>query len=105
MDSFGSVIYFSVLGFYDILESILYLVGTAFSILLTALSVSAYRDRRIKKLEYATIAFGLFAAFLFYEYIEHTFGKIVDTPYTDIILPSMGVAIALLFFLAIIRKR
>jgi hypothetical protein len=99
------ILYASIVGFYDILESVLYLIGTGFSILLVALSVSAYRDRGIKKIKYATIAFGLFAAFLFYQYIEHTFGKIADTPYTDIILPSMAVAIVLLFFLAIVRKK
>ncbi|CAN5422536.1 hypothetical protein BH18THE2_BH18THE2_06690 [soil metagenome] len=95
----------SVVGFYDLVESILYLIGTGFSILLLALSVSAYRDRGIKKIKYAIVAFGLFAAFLFYQYLEHAYGKIADTPYTDIILPSMALAIVVLIFLAIVRKK
>jgi hypothetical protein len=91
------------IGFYDIVEAIIYVVGTGFSVLLLALSISAYRDTGSKRLKFAIVAFGLFAAFLFYEFLEHTF-KPFDTPYTDIIIPTTGLAVALLFFLAIVKK-
>ncbi len=58
-----------------------------------------------KKIKYAIVAFGLFAFFLLYEYLEHTFKKSFNIPYTDIIIPSMSLAILDLFFLAIVRKR
>jgi hypothetical protein len=92
------------IGFYDVAEAIIYVIGTAFSILLLALSISAYKDTGSKQLKYAIVAFGLFALFLFYEFLENTF-KPVDTPYTDIIIPASGLAVAVLFFLAIVKKR
>lgn len=91
-------------GIYDTIEGIIYVIGTIFSVMLLALSVSAYKNTRLKKLKYAIVAFGLFAFFLLYEYLEHAFKESFNTPYTDIIVPSMSLAILVLFFLAIIRK-
>ena len=90
---------------YDTIEGIIYVVGAIFSVTLLALSISAYKNTGLKKIKYAIVAFGLFAFFLLYEYLEHTFKKSFNTPYTDIIIPSMSLAIVVLFFLAIIRKR
>ena len=89
---------------YDTIEGIIYVVGAIFSVTLLALSISAYKNTGLKKIKYAIVAFGLFAFFLLYEYLEHTFKKSFDTPYTDIIISSMSLAIVVLFFLAIIRK-
>jgi uncharacterized membrane-anchored protein len=74
-------------GLFDIVESLLYVVGTIFAAILIALSISAYRNTHVKKLLYAIIAFFLFGVFLFYEYLEHSIP--LDNPFTDIVLPSM----------------
>ena len=71
--------------------------------MLLALSISAYRKTRLKKIAYAMVAFALFAAYLFYEYLEGIFKFLGDT-YSDIILPSMIFGVLVLFFLAIVRK-
>ena len=90
---------------YDTIEGIIYVIGAIFSVILVALSISAYKNTGLKKVKYAIVAFGLFAFFLLYEYLEHTFKTSFNTPSTDIIIPSMGLAIVVLFFLAIVRKR
>lgn len=90
-------------GLFEIVESILYVVGTIFAAILIALSISAYRSTHLRKLIYAIIAFFLFGIFLFYEYLEHSIA--LDNPFTDIVLPSMALSILVLFFLAIINKR
>lgn len=73
-----------------------------FAALLVALSLSAYRNSRLKNLLYAVVAFSLFVIFLIYEYMEHTYD--FDTPVTDIVVPFMVLAILVLFFLAIIKR-
>ena len=87
----------------ELTESILYIVGTVFAAILIALSISAYRNTQLKKLLYAIVAFFLFGIFLFYEFLEHTIP--FDNPFTDIVIPSMGVSILILFFLAIVNKK
>jgi peptidoglycan/LPS O-acetylase OafA/YrhL len=90
-------------GLFDLVESLLYVVGTIFAAILIALSISAYRNTHLRKLLYAIIAFLLFGVFLFYEYLEHSIP--LDNPFADIILPSMALSILVLFFLAIVNKR
>jgi peptidoglycan/LPS O-acetylase OafA/YrhL len=90
-------------GLFEIVENILYVIGTIFATILIALSISAYRNTHLRKLLYAIIAFLLFGIFLFYEYLEHSIS--LDNPFTDIVLPSMALSILVLFFLAIINKR
>ena len=87
----------------ELTESILYIVGTVFAAILVALSISAYRNTQLKKLLYAIVAFFLFGIFLFYEFLEHAIP--FDNPFTDIVIPSMGVSILILFFLAIVNKK
>jgi hypothetical protein len=87
----------------DTVEGIIYLSSTVLSLLLLALSISAYRNTGIKKIAYAIAAFALFAAFLFYEYLETVF-KFLGETYSDLILPSMTFGVLVLFFLAIVRK-
>jgi peptidoglycan/LPS O-acetylase OafA/YrhL len=93
---------FTSIGFFDLLEGILYAGGAIFAALLFTLSFSAYKNTRLKNLLYAVIAFSLFVIFLIYEYIEHTYT--FDSPFTDIIVPSIVLAILVFFFLAIINK-
>ncbi|HEY6950489.1 MAG TPA: hypothetical protein VI146_07750 [Nitrososphaeraceae archaeon] len=47
------------------------------------------------------MAFSLFCGFLIYENLEHLFS--IDNPFTDIIIPSTGLAILAFFLLAVIK--
>ncbi len=87
----------------ELTESILYIIGTILAAILIALSISAYRNTQLKKLQYAIIAFLLFGIFLFYEFLENAIP--FDNPFGEIIIPSMGVSILVLFFLAIVNKK
>jgi hypothetical protein len=87
----------------DTVEGVIYLSSTVLSLLLLALSISAYRNTGIKKIAYAIAAFALFATFLFYEYLETVFEFLGET-YSDLLLPSMTFGVLVLFFLAIVKK-
>jgi hypothetical protein len=76
----------------------------AFSLLLLALSISAYKRTAIKRILYASIAFGLFAIQMFFDYLEDAV-EAFDTAYTDIIFFGITLAILVLFFMAIVRKK
>jgi hypothetical protein len=76
----------------------------AFSLLLLGLSVSAYRKTGLKRLVYAAVAFGLFALQMFVDYLEDAVPAF-DTPYSDIIFFAITLAILVLFFVAIVRKK
>lgn len=75
-----------------------------FSLLLLGLSVSAYKKTALKKLVYAAVAFGLFAVQLFFDYLEDAV-EAFDTPYSDIVFFGITLAILVLFFMAIVRKK
>lgn len=98
-----SIAIISSIGIFELLEGLLYAGGAVFAALLFALSFSAYRNSRLKNLLYAVIAFCLFVIFLIYEYMEHTYD--FDTPVTDVVVPLIILAILVLFFLAIIKRR
>ena len=68
-----------------------------------ALSISAYRKTGLKKIAYAIVAFALFAAYLFYEYLEGIY-EFLQSTYSDAILPFMAFGVLILFFLAIVKK-
>jgi len=87
----------------ELVESILYIIGTIFAAILIALSISAYRNTKLRKLIYAIVAFLLFGIFLFYEFLEHSMA--LDNAFTDIVVPFMGVSILVLFFMAIVNKK
>jgi hypothetical protein len=76
----------------------------AFSLLLLALSISAYKKTALKRILYAAVAFGLFAIQMFFDYLEDAI-EAFDTPYTDIIFFGITLAILVLFFMAIVRKK
>ena len=76
----------------------------AFSLLLLGLSISAYKKTAIKRILYAAIAFGLFAIQMFFDYLEDA-AEGFDTAYSDIIFYGLTLAILVLFFIAIVRKR
>ena len=85
----------------DLIEILLYVLGSVLSVVLVALSISAYLKSGLKRLRYAILAFSLFCGFLIYENLEHLFS--IDNPFTDIILPSTGLAILVFFFLAVVK--
>jgi hypothetical protein len=76
----------------------------AFSLLLLGLSISAYKKTALKGIVYAAVAFGLFAIQMFVDYLEDAF-EAFDTPYTDVIFFGITLAILVLFFMAIVRKK
>ena len=76
----------------------------AFSLLLLGLSISAYRKTHLRRLVYAAVAFGLFSLQLFFDYLEDAVPAF-DTPYSDIIFFGITLAILVLFFMAIVRKK
>ena len=90
------------LAFNELVEMLLYIAGSIFSVVLVALSIFSYQKSGLKKLLYAAIAFSLFCAFLIYEGLEHFYS--LDNLFTDIVIPLSGLAIILFFFLAVIKK-
>jgi hypothetical protein len=75
-----------------------------FSLLLLGLSISAYRKTRMKAILYAAVAFGLFAVQMLFEYLEDAV-KWFDSPFNDIIFTGFTLAILVLFFVAIVKRK
>ena len=86
----------------DLIEIILYVIGSAFSLILLSLSISAYKKNPQKRLLYAIIAFSLFGVFLTYENFEHALT--FENPFADITIPASTIGILVLFFLAITKR-
>ncbi len=76
----------------------------AFSLVLFALSVSAYRTSGMKRILFAAGAFALFAIQLFLDYIEEAF-NFLEEDSTDIILSLVTLGILILFFMAIVKRK
>lgn len=89
---------------YEPITQVIKIAIAAFSLLLLGLSVSAYRKTGLKRLVYAAVAFGLFALQMFVDYLEDAVPAF-DTPYSDIIFFAITLAILVLFFVAIVRKK
>jgi hypothetical protein len=87
------------------IENILKLGIGAFSIVLLALSVSAYRKSGLKKIAYAAIAFALFAIQLFFEFLEDNVKSLEGAVYSNIISYATTLTILILFFLAIVKRK
>ena len=75
----------------------------AFSLVLFALSISSYRSTKIKKIGFASAAFALFAIQLFLEYLEEALTIFEDN--IDAVLSLITLAILVLFFFAVIKKK
>src|SRR3972149_7839899 len=89
-------------GPYGWLEQVIKIGIAALSLILLGLSISAYRRTSLRSLLYASVAFGLFAVQMVFEYLGDALG--VGEPYTDVITPGITLAILVLFFIAIVRK-
>jgi hypothetical protein len=100
---FGSFLLLLDVELIDTVEGMIYISSTVLSLMLMALSISAYRNTGLKKIAYAIAAFALFAAYLFFEYLEGVY-EFLQSTYSDAILPFMAFGVLLLFFLAIVKK-
>ena len=85
------------------IENVLKIVIGIFSLLLLALSVSAYRKTGFKKIVYAIAAFALFGIQSLFDFLADNV-SLFDTEYNDIILLTMTVAILVLFFVAVVKR-
>ena len=92
---------FDLLAFTD--ETLEIIVGI-FALFLFALSLSAYKTIRLKKMIFAIAAFGLFAVESFIDYLEDVV-PILDSPYIDLLLAIISLVILILFFLAFIKRK
>lgn len=86
------------------IESGIELAIVAFSIVLFALSITAYRNTKIKKILFAAAAFALFAVHIFVDSIED-YLTFLDEQAIGIIVKLMLFAILVLFFVAIVKKK
>jgi hypothetical protein len=73
-----------------------------FSLLLLALSITAFKKTGLRITIYAIIIFALFAIQQLFDYSENIFPEL-DTPLTGVLVDSITLAILVLFFLAILR--
>jgi len=87
----------------DLIEIILYVIGSAFSLILLSLSISAYRKNPQKRLLHTITAFSLFGVFLTYENFEYALT--FENPFADITIPASTLCILVLFFLALTKKK
>ena len=92
-DPFGSFLLLDV-KLIDTVEGMIYISSTVLSLMLMALSISAYRNTGLKKIAYAIAAFALFAAYLFFEYLEGVY-EFLQRAYTA----DRDIGIAILPFL------
>jgi hypothetical protein len=102
-----STIFFSVISQIDSFERTengIALGIASFSILLLALSITAFKKTRLKVTIYAIIIFALFAIQQILDSLDDIYITL-DTPITGVIISSMTLAILVLFFLAIVRTK
>jgi hypothetical protein len=85
-------------------DEIIEIIVGIFALFLFALSISAYRTIKLKKMIFAIAAFGLFAVESFIDYLEDVIPAF-DTPYIDILLAIISLVILVLFFFAFIKRR
>ena len=92
----------------DQIEIILIIATMGLSILLSGLSVSAYRNSRLKKMIYATIAYSLFAIFSLSQFYEEFVLEGGNEGHPNLIIDisvhSIPLAILVLFFIGIVKK-
>jgi len=86
------------------LEKAIALGITVISLLLLALSVTAYRKTHLRITIYAIIIFALFALQQFIDYLDDIFVEL-DIPITDVVISSLTLTILAVFFLAIVRTK
>ncbi len=85
-------------------DEIIEIIVGIFALFLFALSISAYRIIKLKKMIFAIAAFGLFAVESFIDYLEDVLPSF-DAPFIDILLAIISLAILILFFLAFVKRK
>jgi len=75
-----------------------------FSLILFALSITAYRNTGIKKILFAAAAFGLFAIQMLVEALEDSIA-FIEEDVADVLIPLITFVILILFFVAIVKRR
>ena len=74
------------------------------SLILFALAITAYKNTGIKKILFAAVAFALFTVQLLIDAFEDSMGFLEEET-VDIFVPLITLAILILFFVAIIKKK
>jgi len=74
------------------------------SLILFALAITAYKNTGIKKILFAAAAFALFTVQLLIDALEDSMG-FLEEQVVDIFIPLITLAILILFFVAIIKKK
>jgi len=75
----------------------------AFSAILCALSLNAYRNLKTKRLLLVSIAFGIFSVNVIISKLE-VFGVTIESSILDLVLAILTFAALSLFFMAIVRR-
>jgi hypothetical protein len=88
----------------NVIETGIELGIVVFALILFALSITAFRNTRIKKILFAASAFALFAIQIFIDSIED-YVSFFDEELVGILVKLMTFAILVLFFVAIVKKR
>ena len=97
----------SILLEFDPFEGVENIISAAigvFSLLLLALSITAFRKTRLRITIYAMIIFALFAIQQLLDYSSNIYSSL-DTPITDVVISALTLAILVLFFLAIVKTK
>jgi cobalamin biosynthesis protein CobD/CbiB len=89
---------------FDGLENAIAVGIGIFSLLLLALSITAYRKTGLRITVYAIIIFALFAIQQLFDYFENIIPEL-DTPVTGVLVDSLTLVILVLFFLAIAKPK
>jgi len=74
------------------------------SLILFALAITAYKNTGIKKILFAAAAFALFTVQLLIDALEDLMG-FLEEQIVDIFIPLITLAILILFFVAIVKKK
>jgi len=74
------------------------------SLILFALAITAYKNTGIKKILFAAAAFALFTVQLLIDALEDSMGFLQEEV-VDIFIPLITLAILILFFVAIVKKK
>ena len=94
----------SQIDLFEGLENLIALGIAVISLLLLALSITAYRKTHLKITIYAIIIFALFVVQQLLDYLDDIFSAL-DIPIINVIISSLTLAILVVFFLAIVRTK
>ena len=89
----------------DVLFLISQLLVTIIALFLVALTVRAWKNTKLKKILYVSIAFALFAVIHIFAYIDMAVINLVSDDVRFLVSSMIQVAIMLLFVVAIMIKK